>query len=91
MLWIIVKKKVLRKGNTERKTTSMVKNREIKAYMTRKGMTQLELAKAIGINVATFNRKINDETGEKITLREAQKIADVLGMSDSERTKIFFS
>jgi len=69
----------------------MVKTREIKAFMQRKGITQVELAAAIKINPSTLNRKINNESGEKLTLKEAQGIADTLEIPDTERISIFFA
>lgn len=41
----------------------MVDTREIKAQIRRKGTTQEELAKMIGINPSTLSRKINNEKG----------------------------
>lgn len=69
----------------------MVKTREIKAFMQRKGITQAELAAVIKINPSTLNRKINNESGERLTLKEAQKIADTLEIPDMERVNIFFA
>ena len=69
----------------------MVKTREIKAQMQRIGITQAELARKIKIDPSTLNRKINNESGEKLTLKEAQGIADALKIPDAERVNIFFA
>ena len=69
----------------------MVQTREIKAFMKRRNITQAELATAIRINISTLNKKINNVSGEKLTLKEAQEIADVLEIPDFERTNIFFA
>lgn len=69
----------------------MVKTREIKAQMLRAGITQHELAQIIKINPSTLNRKINNESGDKLTLKEAQGIADALKIPEEERMNIFFA
>lgn len=69
----------------------MVRTREIKAQMQREGITQHELARRIKINPSTLNRKINNEDGGKLTLKEAQRIADALKIPDEERVNIFFA
>lgn len=69
----------------------MVKTREIKAQMLRAGITQHELARIIKINPSTLNRKINNESGDKLTLKEAQGIADALKIPEEERMSIFFA
>ena len=53
----------------------MVNTREIKAQIRRVGTTQEELAKKLGINPSTLNRKINNEEGQQLTVKEATDMA----------------
>lgn len=69
----------------------MVNTREIKAQMQRKGMTQRDLALAIGINPATLNRKINNESGDLITVKEATEITRILDIPEDTIGEIFFA
>lgn len=69
----------------------MVNTREIKAQMQRKGMTQVTLAQKLGINPSTLNRKINNESGENLTVKEAAEMAETLGFPRNEITNIFFA
>lgn len=69
----------------------MVNIREIKAQMTRKGMTQVALAEKLRINPATLNRKLNNEKGENLTVEEATKMAAILEIPNNELADIFFA
>lgn len=69
----------------------MVNTREIKAQMQRKGMTQAMLAQKLGINPSTLNRKINNEEGENLTVKEANEMAIALEFPRNEITEIFFA
>lgn len=69
----------------------MVNTREIKAQMQRKGMTQVMLTQKLGINPSTLNRKINNENGEKLTVKEAAEMAEALEFPRNEITDIFFA
>lgn len=68
----------------------MVKTNELKAQMKRIGMTQETLARKMGIDPSTLNRKINNAGGEKITVAEANKIAEALEFPRTELVGIFF-
>ena len=78
-----------------RKSTKGVKKvvntREIKAQMQRKGMTQVMLAQKLGINPSTLNRKINNEKGDNLTVKEAVEMAEALDFPRNEITDIFFA
>lgn len=50
---------------------------------------QVELAKKVGVNVSTLNKKINGSVEFK--LREIQRIADVLDLTDQDIISIFFA
>lgn len=69
----------------------MVKTNELKAQMKRIGMTQETLARKMGIDPSTLNRKINNAGGEKITVAEANKIAEALEFPRTELVGIFFA
>jgi len=69
----------------------MVKSNEIKAQMKRKGVTQEELAKRLSMNPSTLNRKINNTDGSKITVKEANELAEALEFPKSVLVTIFFA
>lgn len=69
----------------------MVNTKRLKAKLKEHGMTQEEAAKALGIDPSTFNRKINNENGDVITVREAEKISVLLLIPKSELSDIFFA
>lgn len=69
----------------------MIKTNELKAQMKRMGITQEALAKKMAINPSTLNRKINNANGDKLTVAEANKLADVLCFSRAELVPIFFA
>lgn len=57
---------------------------EIKGH----GLNVEALAEMIGVDRATMYRKLNNF--EKITIGEAQKIKDALGLTDERANEIFF-
>ncbi len=69
----------------------MVDTREIKAQIRRKGTTQEELAKMIGINPSTLSRKINNEKGQQLTVKEATDMANALEIPREQLLTIFFA
>ncbi len=69
----------------------MVRTNEIKAQMKRVGLTQETLAQKMEINASTLNRKINNTSGEKITVAEANKLAEALHFPKTELLNIFFA
>lgn len=60
----------------------------LKGAIVARGMNVETLAQKIGINRASMYRKVNNI--EKITIGEAQKIKEVLGLSDEQANEIFF-
>lgn len=52
--------------------------------MKKKGVTQSDLAKKIGISPTTFNLKINGTDGRDFKVTEAKKIADFLNIKFSD-------
>lgn len=69
----------------------MVNTREIKAQIRRAGTTQEELAKKLGINPSTLNRKINNEEGQQLTVKEATDMAHALEIPRDQLLTIFFA
>ena len=69
----------------------MIDTREIKAQIRRKGTTQEELAKKIGINPSTLSRKINNENGQQLTVKEATDMANALEIPRDRLLSIFFA
>lgn len=59
--------------------------------MKRKEMTQTMLARKMGINPSTLNRKINNVEGENLTVKEATDMALILEISKNEISEIFFA
>jgi transcriptional regulator with XRE-family HTH domain len=62
----------------------MLNTRAVKARMVLLGLTQPAVAKAMGINVATFNAKLH---GKRIYLDEAVKLRDILQLTTPEEIK----
>lgn len=65
----------------------MLNTRAVKARMVLLGLTQPEVAKAMGINVATFNAKLH---GRRIYLDEATKLCQILKVTTPEESKELF-
>lgn len=56
-----------------------MKVNELKAYMTRKGYTQEEMAKKLNMSKNTFNKKLNNA---KFGCDEAIKLSEILEITD---------
>lgn len=69
----------------------MINTREIKAQIRRAGTTQEELARKLGINPSTLNRKINNEEGQHLTVKEATDMASALEIPREQLLTIFFA
>lgn len=69
----------------------MVDVKEVKAQMLRKDVTQAELAKRIGMDPSTLNRKINNVEGENLTVKEVNRIVAALSLPRDSITSIFFA
>lgn len=61
----------------------------LKGEIVAKGMNVETLAQKIGVDRSSMYRKLNNF--EKITIGEAQKIKDALGLSDEKATEIFLA
>jgi transcriptional regulator with XRE-family HTH domain len=67
----------------------MVNTNKIRARLVELGLTQEDLAKAIGIAPCTVNQKLNNIRPMK--LREANIIAEVLEIEDADFRAYFFA
>lgn len=65
----------------------MVDTNGLKAAIIRKGKTQADIAREIGISVKALNSKINNHSAFKTT--EIERIIDVLGIENP--MPIFFA
>lgn len=63
-----------------------MENRKLKAMLVQKNKTYQQCADGIGISVASFNKKINDN---KFTITEATVLSNFLKLTDDERCHIF--
>lgn len=68
----------------------MINTAELKAEIKRSGMTQEQLAKEIGMNPSTLNKKINNKQSV-LSVDEAQKIAKILEIPQEKLIGIFFT
>lgn len=68
----------------------MVDVKELKAQLKRADTTQAELARVVDMDPSTLNRKINNEEGENLTVKEAFAIAEALKIPRNMLTEIFF-
>lgn len=62
---------------------------KLKGQMVERGLNVETLAAKIGVDKATLYRKLN--ASDKFTIGEAQRIKDVLGLSNDEASAIFFA
>lgn len=66
-----------------------MKINKLKAKIVEMGMNVEALADAIGIDRSSLYRKLNNF--EKITIGEAMKMKDALGMTEAEAIDIFLA
>lgn len=66
-----------------------MKINKLKAKIVENGMNVEALADAIGIDRSSLYRKLNNF--EKITIGEALRMKDALGMTDEEASDIFLA
>lgn len=66
----------------------MLNTRAVKSRMVLLGLTQPEVAKALGINTATFNAKLNGKS--RIYLDEYTKLCQILKVTTPEESKELF-
>ena len=68
----------------------MVNINKLRGKIVEHGTNVSDLALKIGIDRATFYRKLNSD-GENFTIKEADMIVKELNLSCKEATSIFFS
>lgn len=62
---------------------------KLKGKIVEKGMNVETVAERIGVDRSSLYRKLNNF--EKITIGEANRLKDVLGLSDDDANSIFFA
>ena len=62
---------------------------ELKAEIIRKGYSIAEVAKAVGIDVASLHRKMSGKSD--FYRSEIQKIREILNLSEQDLLRIFFA
>ena len=67
----------------------MVNTERLKTAMRDRHVTVEQASEHIGVNPATFYRRIN-RNGEKFTVEEVGKLANLLGMDANAMQDIFF-
>ena len=60
----------------------MIDTRKVKARMVMLGLTQPDVAQMLGMNVATFNQKLNNK--RRIYVDEYYKLCGILDLSTAE-------
>lgn len=68
----------------------MINVYKLKGRLKELNMTQEDVAKKLEINVSTFNKKINDEKGEYLTIEEASMLKNILKIQLSDINSYFF-
>mgnify|MGYP004610583095 CR=1 FL=1 len=69
----------------------MVDTKLLKLKLRERNMTQEDVARELGIDPSTFNRKINNKFGDNITVKEAELLSDILKIPRSKLSAIFFA
>lgn len=69
----------------------MVNTKELNIWLERAGFTLEGLSKAIKSDQKALNLKINNINGEILTVKEAIKIAEILGIPRDNLEDIFFA
>ena len=69
----------------------MVDTKEIINQMQKEGITQAMLAEQLGINASILHKKIHNEEGEVLTVREVNHIAVLLSIPREMLSGIFFA
>lgn len=62
---------------------------EFKVAQIRAGLSKEDIAKELGLNLATVYRKINGES--EFTLSELRLLKKILGLTNSDVDRIFFN
>ena len=68
----------------------MINTLKLKARLKEKNLTQEEVANKLGMNPSTFNKKINNEIGETLTIQEVTNLKEILDIPNTDILDIFF-
>ena len=66
----------------------MIDLSELKGCVAKLNLTGMAMAAKLGISKTSYYKKINGKA--EFSLVEAQKISEILNLSDAEKTNIFF-
>lgn len=69
----------------------MVDTVKLKSRLRKCGYTQEIAAGKMGINPATFNRKINNVEGETLTVKEVEMLSSILEIPKCALSEYFFA
>lgn len=67
----------------------MVNTLKLRAVILERGMTQEQVAGALGVSAPTLNCRINNKVEFKVS--EVKKIQEILNLTDEEVRLIFFA
>lgn len=67
----------------------MINTKELKKVMQDSGLKKSAVAGRLRITTQTLTRKLNGES--EFNVSEAQELSEMLGLSASQRQRIFFS
>jgi transcriptional regulator with XRE-family HTH domain len=71
-----------------KEVNALINSKKMKGRMVEMGITQKDIAKELGVAAPTVSQKINNV--RPMDLAEAEKIADLLNISDNEFREYFF-
>ena len=69
----------------------MINVTKLKGKLKERGLTQAMAAEQMGIDPATFNRKINNSSGETLTVNEVTRLALILRIPTGSLAEYFFA
>lgn len=67
----------------------MVNKNYLKAAMIRKGLTQADVAKQMGLSTQTYNRMVNGRS--QFTVGDVRKLISILDLTSNDVKSIFFA
>lgn len=62
----------------------------LKGKMIENGLTQKDVAEAIGISLSAFNAKLNEKNNAEFNLREIRALRKLLSLNVEQTDSIFF-
>lgn len=68
----------------------MVQVNKLRAKLVERGLTVEEVAGRLGVNRSTLYRKMKDRSGNSFTVRDVQKLSNILNLTAAEIDDIFF-